>query len=377
MKTPAPIEIEVVQVNDESLDLEGYVVVNSLSNGMAFGGCRFDPSVTREDVMHLAQCMTWKLASHGLPVGGAKGGLRVDPKDPRILEKVAAFGRAASRVLENRAVLGKDLGASNELLDHLYASISLPQMHIVRRRFPSSSVPERLRDLKGYIPHMTGQGVAWAARAALNGAVSGKRVLIQGAGAVGLGSAFRLVEMGARIVGMNDQQTALFKPEGFSMDELSRLISGGLIQPKNAGAGVKVLKRDELLRQDADVLILAAGSNLVDGAMAEAIQCPLVIEGSNFGLLPEGRAVLFRRGIMAVPDVLANSASGAMVAFQMSSGNKYSIAELWPMIERNIDSNVRSTLELARTEKMDPRDAYVEIRVPKLLAKLSEGVESR
>lgn len=89
----------------------GWLAVDTLVGGLAFGGLRVDPGVTRRDVEDLARVMTWKLAGHGLPVGGAKGGLRASPGEPGLPEKLARFAEAAAPLLRDRVVLGRDAGA--------------------------------------------------------------------------------------------------------------------------------------------------------------------------------------------------------------------------------------------------------------------------
>src|SRR4051812_15248349 len=312
--------IEVIEIDEPDLDVTGYVCLSSLRGGVAFGGCRFDRSVTRDVVVELARCMSAKLAGHGLPCGGAKGGLRVDPRRPDIRAVVQRFAERAAPLLGSRVILGKDLGASNELLDHLYASLGIPQMHLVQRLPDGTGVPDRLRELAGYVPHMTGLGVAWAARAAIGRELGGLRVLIQGAGAVGIGAAVRLSAMGAAIVGISDIETAVIRRDGFAIEALVRAVTGGRIDASSPALGCdEVLASRELLVRDADLLVLAAASRSVDLACASQIRAGVVVEGSNFGLCAGGHELLTRRGALAIPDVIASSSSAAMVAHQIAA----------------------------------------------------------
>lgn len=351
--------MRIFEIEDKALKYEGFVCVDTLQDGLAFGGCRFSLQVTREEVMELAKCMTLKLLAHGLPVGGAKAGLRVDPNRSDILEVVHSFADKASEVLMTQVLLGKDLGATDQLMDAMYERLKVPQLHILHRRPSSDQVPGRIRDFIGYQKHMTGLGVAWAARAAVNGKTQGKRVIIQGAGAVGAGSAVRLSELGAIIVGMSDAQKSVVCPSGLSIDSIVKAPAGGIID-QNMFPNAEIRNRDDLFGESADLLVLAANSHSVDASLASTVKVPVVVEGSNFGLRPEARKQLHSMNILVVPDIIASSSSAALVARQMRSLNQLSFEQIWRDIESAIDGAVRKCIDVARSNRSDLREAYVE-----------------
>lgn len=345
--------------------VEGWLVVDTSVAGLSFGGFRFSPAVTEAEVRDLARCMTWKLAGHGLPVGGAKAGLAVDPRRPdlpALLERVAAAWREP---LETSVVLGKDMGATDLLLDALYRGVGRPQLEIVRRRHGAAGVPERLRDLSGYRRHMTGLGVSWAVEEALGGVVSGARVAVQGFGTVGLGAAVRLSEIGAVVVAISDAEGSARRAEGLTTSVLEGIARpGGAFDRAGLPAGAVPGARDDLLAADCDVLVLAASSGSVGAALAEGIGAPpslppLVVEGANFGLTGEAREVLQRRGVTVVPDILASSASAAMATRQMASGNNLSADRLWEEVRSAIRTSTRSALDAAARRGTDVRTAWI------------------
>ena len=188
---------------DPVTGVRGWLVVDTLVDDLAFGGFRFHPGVTAQEVRDLARCMTWKLACHGLPTGGAKAGLALDPRREDCLGILERFVAAVKEPLLSHVMLGKDMGASDQLIDQVYTCLKVPQMHTTRRRRGERNIPERLRELQGYCTHMTGRGVAVAAHAATGG-LEDVRVGIQGFGLVGAGSAYRLSQMGADIVALAD-----------------------------------------------------------------------------------------------------------------------------------------------------------------------------
>ena len=191
---------------------------------MSFGGFRFSPSVTREEVERLARCMSHKLALHGHPVGGAKAGLRCDPRGPEVEGLLDRFVEVAGEALSTRAVVGRDMGATDALIDGLYGRLGIPQMAI-------AGVPTRLREMPGYRRHMTGLGVAFAARRAAGGSLEGARVGVQGFGLVGAGSALRLSALGASVVGISDAIGALHDCHGLDIEALIERSAGSRALP--------------------------------------------------------------------------------------------------------------------------------------------------
>jgi len=348
-----------IAIEDADSGFAAYLVVNSSDRELSFGGTRVDLSVTRDMVFELAENMSLKLAVHGSPVGGAKAGLRAAPDDPRLAQFLKRFAEACRELLMSTTILGKDMGAKQWMLDEIYRSLDMPQLGVVRRRRQAWSGPDRLSELDGYIGNMTGQGVFWAIEQALCGALRGARVLIQGFGAVGAGVAWHLARSGATIVGVSDRDKAVVDPDGLDLDTLLAAKDGDglLVEHKLGGRGTRIA-RDELLTQRADVLVLAAGSYVVDGNVAAVIQAPVVVEGANLALMPGARTALHARSIRVVPDVVANSASAALVGHQIASGNTLSPRSLWTQIEANIKRSTDAVERAARQLDVDSKTAF-------------------
>lgn len=295
-------------------DLEvGWLALADPTAPLSFGGTRITEGVTRDEVVGLADAMHRKLAVHSVPVAGAKAGVRTSADEAP--EALAAFADEVRELLATRVVLGKDMGATNTLIDGLYASIGLPQLAPVQVRHPGC--PDKLRDLAGYRHRMTALGVRWSAEEAY-GELAGARVAVQGWGVVGAGSAWRLARAGARVVAASDLDGMCTEVD----------VDGAL--------GPRVAPPEALFSVDCDLFVLAAASHTVGADAAEQIRARVVVEGSNFGLRPEAREVLSRRGIRVVPDVIASSSSAAMVCWQLATGNGLAEAELWARIEAAI-----------------------------------------
>ncbi len=335
-----------------------WLVVDGVRNGLSFGGFRFTDSVTLDQVRLLSSTMSWKLAAHGSPVGGAKAGVCCRPDHPHIDAILSDLAQAWREPLSSHAILGKDMGASDVLLDRLYQHLGKPQLHLVQARVPEC--PGRIRELTGYVRDMTGLGAVIAAEAAV-GALAGKRILIQGAGVVGAGVAVRAAQRGAIVVGMSDVDRAMVSLNGLPAAEqvrAARAAGGSFGLASLEAAGGSWMPRDAMLAEPADILFLAAGSHVVSDALAATIRAGVVVETSNFGLTDAANAVLFARGVPVVPDVISSSSSAAMTCMQLAEGNRWSSGALWDRIENNIRTAVTEGLRRAAQDRVPLREAY-------------------
>jgi glutamate dehydrogenase (NAD(P)+) len=361
--------LKVFEVKDRKLEIVGWLVVDSVNHGLAVGGIRISPSVTLQTVKDLAFGMTLKLAGHGLPVGGAKAGFQCSPNDPKIDEKLFRFGELAREALSEHFVMGRDLGTSNEFIDRIYEGVGKPQLALMRREHPGKkSIPDKLRELKGYRSHMTGQGVAFASLAAL-GDLKGMRVLIQGAGAVGVGSAYCLHELGAVICGISDETGAIFRPKGETPDWFANLIQEGRIQwdkVQSLDPEARV-ERDLILFKKTDLLVLAANSRCIDLGMSKKIVAQAIVEGANIPFQKEAEAFIEKKGALIIPDVIANSSTSTVIAHQLASGNALEKDQVWGRIRSSIFESIARSKEIAVSKKMSLKQAYVEILVPEIL----------
>lgn len=346
-------------VEDDMTDFSAFLVVDASDQEFSFGGTRVDAAVTRDLVAELAENMSLKLMGHGSPLGGAKAGVRAAPDDPRLAGFLRRFAGECKEVLSSTTILGKDMGAKQWMLDEIYDALGIPQLGVARARFREPELPRRLRDLNGYVDHMTGKGVCWSIEEALGGTLGGVAVLIQGAGVVGHGVAWHLDRAGAKVVGISDAEKAVLRPEGLEVEILgaARGDDGLLARERLPGSWVPSA-RDDLLAEQADVLVLAAGSYLVTDEIASRVSAPLVIEAANLALTPTASDVLHARGVRVVPDVVANSSSAALVAHQIAAGNQSDPVLLWAEIESSIKRNTEAVLRISREMDITPKAAF-------------------
>jgi len=348
----------IFEIKDPSTGLHAYLAINTRQNGISFGGTRIDPSVTKEVVAELAEAMTLKLAGHGSPVGGAKAGFVGSPHDPRLKTWLKQFALEFRQELSTATILGKDMGAEQWMLDEIYNALGIPQLWVMQKQ-NGAPVPSRPAQLNGYIPHMTGKGVFWALRRALGGEVRGARVLIQGCGIVGLGAAWHLHQAGALVIGMNDREKAVLFPRGVAAEILMAAVSTNrTLVVDRLPADCSVIDRDKLLEQDADVVVLAAGSHVVDEGLAGKIRSRLVVEGANFALRPAARECLHARATRVVPDVIASSSSAALVGHQIAAHNALDPDQLWKEIQLNIEHNTDAVHAQSKDLNLNSRETF-------------------
>jgi glutamate dehydrogenase (NAD(P)+) len=344
-------------VEDARSGFLAYLVVLDADRPLSFGGTRIDPSTTREMVRELADNMRLKLAGHGSPVGAAKAGLRASPQDPLLEARLAEFADGCREQLTSHTILGKDMGAKQWMIDAIYARLGIGQLDLARPRRGTARRPERLCDLEGYQPGMTGRGVVWSIEQALGGDIRDARVLIQGFGVVGSAVARYLSGAGARVIGVSDRAKAVHAGAGLSLEGLiAAADESGLVNEARLRCTIGM--RDELLAHEADVLVLAAGSYVLDVDVAWRVRSPLIVEAANAAITDSARVTLHRRGIRVIPDVVANSASAALAAHQIASGNTRSPAELWASIERSIRNSTDEVERISQRLDIDSKAAF-------------------
>lgn len=303
----------------------GYLVVHSLVSGLATGGTRMRAGATMAEVEDLALGMARKTAVFGLPVGGAKGGIDCDPKDPRAPGVLRRFVAAMRPWLDAHWVTAEDLGVPQHVLDAVFAEAGLHQSyHAAIRRAPD---PERtLRrvraGLNAPVPGglllgdvVGGYGVAQSCLGVMRHrgwAPERTTVAVQGVGTMGGGAAWYLHEAGLKVVAVADAAGALHHPDGLDIPALlDSRDAYGEIDRGAVPADVRRLPRDAVLAAQVDILIPAAVSYAITAANADDVAARVVVEAANtpVTLAAEGRLAV--RGIPVIPDFVANAGAVA------------------------------------------------------------------
>ena len=310
-----------VQMDDGSTRVfTGYRVQHNLSRGPVKGGIRYHPSVDIDEVRALAMWMTWKCALVNIPYGGAKGGVIVDPKQlsPGELERLTRrFATEISILLgPEKDIPAPDVGTNAQIMAWIMDTISMHRGYTVPAVITGKPV-----NVGGSLGRFeaTGRGVMLMVREMarkLGWSLDGLRVVVQGFGNVGSTAAYLLHQLGCKVIGVADASGGYYCAQGLDIPAMRahteqhsfRLLDG------YRAAGVERISGSELLELECDVLIPAALENQITGANAERIRARLIVEGANGPTTPEADAILGERGVIVVPDILAN-AGGVIVSY--------------------------------------------------------------
>ena len=337
---------KIVTVYEPRCGLQGIVVIDNSAAGPTMGGIRMAPDVTVEEVGRLARAMTWKNAMARLRHGGGKAGIRADPRTPNREALVRQFGRALRKLEDYIPApdMGTDETAMAWIRDEGGRAVGLSRA--------LGGVP---LDQTG----STGFGLAIAAEVAEEvGAVAldGATVSIQGFGNVGRPTARFLEERGAVLVAVADLDGTVHDPNGIDIDEL--------IATMDATGGVTAYPRGRRLEGDAfldlevDIFVPAARPDLIDGDNAGRVGCRLVLQGANIPVTAAGEQILHDRGILSIPDFVANAGGIICGAVEYAGGSE---RQAFERIEDTVRENTREVLKRAAAERELPRQAAMSL----------------
>ncbi|MEU8202155.1 Glu/Leu/Phe/Val dehydrogenase [Streptosporangium sp. NPDC049046] len=304
-----------VRREDGRMDVvQGFRVQHNTTRGPAKGGIRFHPRTDVHEVTALAMGMTWKCALAGIPYGGAKGGVSLDPASLSARELERVTRRYVNEVLPvigpERDIPAPDVGTDERTMAWIMDTYS------VNAGYPVPGVTIGGPVSPGGVPDTAGtataRGVRIAALRALGGSPEGRTVAIQGFGKVGAPAARYLADAGCLVIAVSDRTGAVIDRSGLDIDDLRAWSeeTGGVRGYRRADA----LPAEELLELDVDVLVPAAMQGAITEENATRIRAGLVVEGASSPTTPGADRVLADAGVTVVPDILAN-AGGVIVSY--------------------------------------------------------------
>jgi glutamate dehydrogenase (NAD(P)+) len=294
----------------------GHRVQHNFSRGPAKGGLRFSPDVTLDEVRALAMWMTWKCALLDVPYGGAKGGVRIDPREHSLGELERVTRRYTSEIMPligpERDIPAPDIGTDEQTMAWMMDTYSVAQGHTVLG--VTTGKPVSLGGSLGRAS-ATSRGVVFVALQALAHrglSAEGATAAVQGFGKVGRDATRFLDEAGVRVVAVSDQYGAVHRARGLDVGLLAEHVdrTGSVV----GFAGAAPLDGEALLTLDVDLLVPAAVEGVLNADNAEEVRARVIVEGANGPTTPEADAVFASNGILVVPDILAN-AGGVIVSY--------------------------------------------------------------
>ena len=349
MKTPFELTDEwgpykVIHINRPVTGLKAIVVVDNIACGPAIGGTRMAPDVSLEECARLARAMTFKNAAAGLPHGGAKSVIFADPgmpaQDKQMLMRDFA---AAIKQLEDY-IPGPDMGTNEQsmawVFDEIHRAVGLP------------------REIGG-IPldeiGATGLGVAVAAEVAQEFCdlkINDARIAIQGFGAVGQHAARFLISKGATLVAVADSKGTIYDKNGIDVEDLVKVKRQG--RPVSTFGSGEVLDCDDVIAVDCDVWVPAARPDVLTRDNIKDLKARLVVQGANIPATAEAEKMMYERGIMNIPDFIANAGGVICASVEYHGGNESAAVDV---IAGKIERNTRAVLSNSAVQNILPRQA--------------------
>ncbi len=352
---------KIFEVYNPKIGMHGFVVIDNTALGPGKGGIRMTPTVSITEVSRLARAMTWKNALADLPFGGAKAGIIADDRkisQEKKDELVAAFSEALKSVCPSLYVAGPDMN----MAEH--------EMEVFAKANGSMKACTGKPKTIGGIPHelgSTGFGCFHSMLVALKHMkkdIKGIRVAIEGFGNVGWFVAKFVIEAGGKVVAVSDSKGLIVNPKGFDFEKLAKTKS----EKKTVtlyGEGT-VHPAEEVIAVDCDVLVTAAIPDLLKDSDVLKVKAKLIVEGSNIPMSVNAEKMLHEKGILIVPDFVAN-AGGVISSWveYIGKDEKY----MFKVVEEKIVRNTEEVLTRAEKEKKMPRIIAEQIAQERVLKK--------
>jgi glutamate dehydrogenase (NAD(P)+) len=376
------VEVSVpVRMDDGTTHVfAGYRVTHNVARGPSKGGIRYHPDVTVDEVKALAMWMTWKCALMGIPFGGAKGGVVCDPKKLSRHELEGLTRRYTSEIINEigpeKDIPAPDVGTDGSVMAWIFDTYSMNKGHSVL-----GVVTGKPLTIGGSLgrEEATARGGLFCIRDAVakqDGRLDQMTAAVQGFGNVGSYLAKFLHEEGAKVVGISDSTVALHNPKGIDVPAaFAHKLEHGTLRGL---ANTEEITADELIVLDVDVLAPCALEQVITERNADQVRASIICEGANGPVTPGADAILEEKGVLILPDVLANAGGVVVSYFEWVQGlQEY----FWKETEVNAKLNdivsraFEETWETAQTRDIPMRMAAYGIAVRRVAeATITRGI---
>ena len=344
---------KIIHVHNPAIGLKGVLVVDNVAAGPAIGGLRMAPDVSTAECFRLARAMTLKNAAAGLPHGGGKSVIFADPRMAADAKETLVRGFAAALRNETDYIFGPDMGTDERCMAWVKDEIGR-----------AAGLPPELGGIPLDEVGATGWGLRHAAEIAAGFCrfeLKGARIAVQGFGAVGKHAARFLAAEGAVLVAASDSAGTLHDPAGIDVAELIALKADGK-SVSDYPRGRK-LAADAIIDVECDIWIPAARPDVVHEENVQRLHARLVLQGANIPFTAGAEQMLHEKGIVCLPDFIAN-AGGVICAAMEYRGQNQTAA--FTTIAEKLRANTREVLERATRERTAPRAAAMALAVERV-----------
>jgi len=333
---------KIVYIYEPRCGLKGIIVIDNISAGPAIGGIRMALDVTTAEVFRLARAMTWKNALAGIPHGGGKSAILADPATPDKETLIRQFARAMEAL--KGYIPGPDMGTDEVAMawvrDEIGRSVGLSKV--------LGGIPLDQIGATGYGLAICSEVTEQFTDVKLDGA----QVVVQGFGNVGSHAARYLEERGAVLVGASDLDGTVYDPKGIDVEKLRRIkretgrvttYDGGEKMPTEAWVDIP-----------CDIFVPAARPDVIDETKALRLKCKVVMQGANIPVTARAERILHDRGILSVPDFVANAGGVICASVEYRGGTQ---KQAFETIEEKIRENTYEVLKLSKAHSQIPAEA--------------------
>jgi len=349
---------KVIHVYEPSVNLKAVLVVDNVAKGPSIGGIRMAEDVSTQECFRLARAMTFKNAAAGLPHGGGKIVVYGDPKMDKDQKQKILRALASSLRNEEDYIFAPDMGTDEECMawikDEVGRVVGLPR--------EVGGIPLDEIGATGWgLSHVTDVALEFC-----DFAIKGARIVIQGFGAVGKNTALFLRDKGAVLVATADTQGAVYNADGLDVDALIKLKSQG--KPVTNYSNGKTIDGNALIDIACDIWIPAARPDVIHDDNVGRLNAKLVVEGANIPITHSAEAALHDRGILCIPDFIANAGGVICAAMEYRGSNKTAVFQT---IEEKLRRNTQLVLDRMKNEGVLPRQAAEELATERVQKAMS------
>ncbi|HHQ8911891.1 TPA: Glu/Leu/Phe/Val dehydrogenase dimerization domain-containing protein [Bacillus cereus] len=355
-----------ITLRDPEIDLIGFIVIDSLVNGMSAGGLRMTSNVSLEEVEELAKVMTKKYMVSGVEMGGAKSGIIYNPDKHDKNELIRRFAELAKPFLVENYLLGEDLGVTVADIESVYRAIKINPVALVKARLESKGIkvnvsPDiKLNTLfnKENAVKVVGSTIIISTQKAvgyLRKSLDEMTIAVQGFGTIGQVSAESIYRLGGKIIAVEDVEGCIYCLDGLDIPNLiSKTSISGIIDRTRIDPRYE-LKPNGSWVEGAEILIPAAIKHSINETNVHKINASIIIEAANVPVSKDAERYLIEKGTIIIPDFICNS--GAAAFFGMLISGQEDLETIFEKVQSNVENSLVEILEDAKGFERNVRKA--------------------